>query len=572
MANLPALEPGVYTVMWRALSDIDGHLSQGITVFSLGHEMMAGHGAAQHLSATQPELPVAMEAALRWSNYLLLASLLGGIALAVLVLSPADQQPAAQGARLQQRLYGRTLRWSALCAVGAFMVGIGLLLWQVVSFQPLSSASGWQQQVQPLLLQSQWGRLWLARQTLLLFLSGGLWFLARSSATVRPTWQKLLVFGRASDLMIVQALAGHAASDSHHWLLALTNATLHLLAAGVWIGGLITLAVVVLPAQARHKASAPQWQPVRWQAFSLLALGSVGLLFATGLYSMGRQVASVDALLDSQYGQLLLGKIGLVLLIGLCGIGNTLLLHPKLAAGIGAWIGRPAGWRPAWARLHPARLIAVEVLLGVLLFGFVGLLTATAPPRDAAYTIDPAQLQPALTQRVDNLLVTLAVSPNQLGQNLINVRAVDPAQPLSSEIAVLYVQLKSPGANAAPVKLLANKLSNAEFQVIGTHLTQAGPWQFEVIAERYGKPDAVAAFQWIVPPAGELQPVRISKAPLAPLANRLALGFLVALALITVGVRWLIQRQARLGAAANAASGQGVRSPTMPVAQKPVQG
>ena len=569
VAALPALKPGVYTVMWRVLSDIDGHVSQGFTVFSLGHEMMPAQGAAQHMEQTQPTLPVAIEAALRWSNYLLLACLVGGVALAVFVLSPTDRQPDVQSARLQQRLYGRTLGWSAACAAGAFVVGLGLLCWQAASFQLLNGAgTGWWQQVQPMLLQTQWGRLWLARQALLLFLSGGLWRLSSPSSVARPSWQKLLVFGRAIDLMIVQALAGHATSDSHLWLLALTSTTFHLLAAGIWIGGLITLAVVVLPAHARDKAAAPQWRPLRWRAFSLLAALSVGLLFATGFYNMGRQVASADALLATHYGQLLLGKIGLVLLIGLCGIGNALWLHPKLAASLRHWWGRAARRQPAQGQLQPTRLFAVEVILGVLLLGIIGLLTATAPPRDVAYTIDPAQIQPALTQRVDNLLITLAVSPNQLGQNMINVRAVNPAQPLSSEITLVYVQLHPAAENVEPVKLPADKLSNAEFQVIGYHLTQAGPWQIAVVAERYGKPDAIATFQWVVPPAGELQPVRISKAALAPLANRLALGFLIMVMVLMATMRWFLLRQSQRTLPAHEATGAGRPAPAMPTAQK----
>ncbi|MCB0081136.1 MAG: CopD family protein, partial [Caldilineaceae bacterium] len=494
-------------------------------------------------------------------------ALVGALALVWLVLIPVDKQPDAQSARQQQRLRQRMLRWAATCAAAALVVGIGMLFWQVASFQTLATVqTSWLVQARLVLLETQWGVLWLTRQGLLIFLGGGLLLLASRSAVARSSWLQLLVFGRAIDLMIVQALAGHATSESHNWLLALTSATLHLLAAGAWIGGLIALVVIVLPARAQHKSAAEQWRPLSWRAFSLLAALSVALLIATGLFNMGRQVASIDALMDSAYGRFLLGKLGLVLFIGLCGIVNTCLLHPKLARGMGRLLGRSTQPQLVRRSFPPVRLIALEAVLGVLLFGITGFITATSPPRDVAYTIAPAQIQKSLTQRVDDLLITLEVSPNRLGQNLINIRAVNPARPMSADILQLYVQLTPVRQTAEPITILAEKIDTDQFQVIGNHLTLAGPWRIDMRIQRYGRPDLTTRFEWMVPPAGELQPVRISKAPLAPLLNRLVIGFLIGLVLTSGGWRWFIQRQNRLRPPQNADMKSDLLAPTLPAA------
>ena len=573
VVTLPDLAPGVYTVMWRVLSDVDGHLSQGFTLFSSDPSLAPTTSlgvAATRLTVAAPALPIWGEAWLRWGNYMLLAALVGALALVWLVLVPVDKQPDAQSARQQQRLYRRMLRWAATCAAAAFVVGIGMLFWQVASFQTLATAqASWFRQARLVLLETQWGLLWLTRQGLLIFLSGGLLLLASRFVIVRSSWLQLLVFGRAIDLMIVQALTGHATSESHNWLLALTSATLHLLAAGAWIGGLVALVVIVLPAWVRHKTTTEQWRPLSWRAFSRLAALSVAMLFATGLFNMGRQVASIDALMDSAYGRFLLGKLGLVLFVALCGIVNTCLLHPKLAHAVGRLLGRSTQLQPLRRSFPPGRLIALEVMLGVLLFGITGFITATSPPRDVAYTIDPAQIQKSLTQRVDDLLITLEVSPNRLGQNLINIRAVNPARPMSADILQLYVQLAPVQQRAEPITILAEKIDTDQFQVIGNHLTLAGPWRIGMRIQRYGRPDLTAHFEWIVPPAGELQPVRISKAPLAPLLNRLVIGFLIGLVLILGGWRWFIQRQNRLRATQNADMKSDLLAPTLPAAQKP---
>ncbi|MEZ4658888.1 MAG: copper resistance protein CopC [Caldilineaceae bacterium] len=522
VVTLPELEPGAYTVMWRVLSDVDGHLSQGFTLFSTD-PALAPAAASQSINAAASTLPTWVEASLRWSNYLLLAALVGALAVIWLVLTPADAQPDAQAAAQQIRLYQRIMRWAATCAAGAFLVGFGLLFWQVAGFQMLATTdAGWLAQAQTVLLETQWGALWLVRQGLLLFLGGGLWLLLSLAPAARSSWWQLLVFGRAIDLMIVQALAGHATAESHNWLLALASATLHLLAAGVWIGGLVALVVIVLPMQVRQKLVAPAWQPVRWGAFSLLAALSVALLFATGLFNMGRQVASIDALIGSNYGRFLLVKIELVLFVGLCGLINTLLLHPKLARGLGRLLGWPVDRQPAWLKLRPARVMALEAALGVLLFGLTGFMTATPPPRDTAYAIDPAQIPKSLTQRVDDLLITLEVTPNRLGQNLINVRG-QSARPMSAEILQLYVQLGRANQTAEPVTIIWREDFD-QFQVIGNHLTLAGPWRIGVVVQRYNRPDEIAQFAWVDTACGWCNRCASRRAPLAPAAQSIGAG------------------------------------------------
>lgn len=65
--------------------------------------------------------------------------------------------------------------------------------------------------------------------------------------------------------------------------------------------------------------------------FGLVAASSLGVLLMTGLYNSGQQVASLDALLFTLYGQSLLLKIGLVVGVGLIGLINSARLHPRVA-------------------------------------------------------------------------------------------------------------------------------------------------------------------------------------------------------------------------------------------------
>ncbi|WP_320782667.1 copper resistance CopC/CopD family protein [Streptomyces sp. CRN 30] len=102
------------------------------------------------------------------------------------------------------------------------------------------------------------------------------------------------------------AMAEHASTGIQAGI-AMPVDVLHLLAVGVWLGGLAALLLALF--------RAPADTPVETRAvrrFSRIAFGSVLVLAATGLYQSWRQVGSWSALTGTAYGQLLLVKIGLV--------------------------------------------------------------------------------------------------------------------------------------------------------------------------------------------------------------------------------------------------------------------
>jgi copper transport protein len=100
------------------------------------------------------------------------------------------------------------------------------------------------------------------------------------------------------------AAAEHA-STGPQTALAIPADVLHLLAVAAWLGGLATLLTLLR----REPTTLPR-DAVR--RFSSLALASVATLAATGLYQGWRQVRTLDGLLDTDYGRLLILKAGLV--------------------------------------------------------------------------------------------------------------------------------------------------------------------------------------------------------------------------------------------------------------------
>ncbi|MFI6447280.1 FixH family protein [Kitasatospora sp. NPDC050543] len=125
-------------------------------------------------------------------------------------------------------------------------------------------------------------------------------------AAERPLREARLSLGVAG-LVLAVALsatwvgADHASVGIQVWL-ALPFGILHLIAMAGWLGGLATLLVGL-----RHGLGAEVAD-----RFSRIAFGSVAVLTVTGVYQSWRGLGSWSALVDTEYGRLLLIKIGCV--------------------------------------------------------------------------------------------------------------------------------------------------------------------------------------------------------------------------------------------------------------------
>jgi copper transport protein len=152
-------------------------------------------------------------------------------------------------------------------------------------------------------------------------------------AAERPLREARLALG-AGGLLLALALAAtwagadHAAVGIQVWL-ALPFDLLHLIAMACWLGGLVTLVAALRNGGGAAVA----------ERFSKVAMVSVACLVLTGVYQVWRGVGSWDALVDTTYGQLVLVKVGLVLvMLGTAWFSRrwTARLRTAGAAGAGA--------------------------------------------------------------------------------------------------------------------------------------------------------------------------------------------------------------------------------------------
>jgi putative copper resistance protein D len=151
------------------------------------------------------------------------------------------------------------------------------------------------------------------------------------------------------------AWQGHAGADLG-WdaIIHLTADTAHLIAAGLWLGALLPLALVLrAPAVDNIHAEAAR-------RFSTLGLACVAVLLISGTINAWYLVGSVPALIGTPYGQLLLAKLTLVASMLCLAAINRWRLVPRLAS---------AGDDGTARRI--ARHAVIEAVLGLLVISVV---------------------------------------------------------------------------------------------------------------------------------------------------------------------------------------------------------
>ncbi len=138
-----------------------------------------------------------------------------------------------------------------------------------------------------------------------------------------------LLLGSTILLSVTGALASHAMgrTDGQAWLLTVT--ALHQAAVGIWVGGLVCAAMLVLRADA---SAGDVWL----RPFSGVAAAAVAGIAVTGVALSLAYVATPGAAIGTSYGAMVLAKIVLFVALLAMAVLNHRALHGRLALGRGS--------------------------------------------------------------------------------------------------------------------------------------------------------------------------------------------------------------------------------------------
>jgi putative copper export protein/mono/diheme cytochrome c family protein len=180
--------------------------------------------------------------------------------------------------------------------------------------------------------------------------------------------------GLAAALLGALALAGHGgATPGAAGVVHLVADVAHAVAAGVWVGSLLPLALLLAAARQAGDPAALAAARTGTRRFSNLGIVSVATLLATGIVNTIFLAGGVPALAGTPYGQLLLLKILLFAAMVAIAAVNRLKLTPQLFAGPSA---------PALRRLQ--RNASTEAALGLGVLIIVGALGSIPPAAHVA--------------------------------------------------------------------------------------------------------------------------------------------------------------------------------------------
>jgi putative copper resistance protein D len=195
--------------------------------------------------------------------------------------------------------------------------------------------------------------------------------LAGCLACDRLALSRRLALASALGLAATIAWTGHAGSTpGEKGILHLTADVLHLTAAAAWIGGLVSLTWLL--AETRRDPAYASVAREATRRFSTLGIASVGTLFATGIVNAWILVGSLNALIATGYGRLLMLKISLFAVMVTFAAVNRFWLTPQLI------LSTESG-----SQLNSLRQLTrnsmIEIALGLAIYGIVGALGTLHP-------------------------------------------------------------------------------------------------------------------------------------------------------------------------------------------------
>ncbi len=279
--SLPALETGIYTVSWKAVSATDGHQTEGAFTFSVGDV------GAQTTRPVQQTSSASLPASALFSKWLLLAALAilaGRLPFLKLVWQPSLKSEA-------ENLPANTLQppaWDLLTRIGLTGALIAIILGLLAQAGQATGAElalPWAPAMVVVLSTTRLGLIWLVRLALALLAT---WL----GMGRQGSWKVWPGYAAALALMLSVSFTSHAATEAQP-LLPIADDWIHILGMTTWLGGLAYLLTGLRSLNQLEPRLRTRLTSLAMGRFSSLALVSVGAIGITGLFSASLRVGTL---------------------------------------------------------------------------------------------------------------------------------------------------------------------------------------------------------------------------------------------------------------------------------------
>jgi putative copper resistance protein D len=288
----------------------------------------------------------------RWIHFASVMLLFGASLFPFYALPAATSSPLRANARSAVRL----------ASMIAFLSGIAWAAASLVNITGEAASLFDRDAVAAFLLDTGFGKIWVLRLFVLLavLLAG---FVAPENFGARD-FPTALVALLSAFLLVSQAWIGHpAAGLGGERFIVIAGYALHVLGAGAWLGGLLPLGLILRA----HSADSPRAVELALRRFSALAIFAIAMILAGGLINAWARWSSLDVLVASAWGKVLVAKVlGFAALVALAAI-NRFALMPRFAAN-------------GSARTRLTRNVVTEQAGGLVILAAAAILGILPPP------------------------------------------------------------------------------------------------------------------------------------------------------------------------------------------------
>lgn len=469
----PGLPDGSYAATYRVVS-ADGHPIVGGISFAIGAPSAGGAVDVSRV-LTDAAAPAGIGTALsvaRAARYAGIAAVVGLVAFLLVAWRPVRR--AGETAETLTRPIDRWARAAALLGAvgvaatfvlqGANVAGTGV----IAALKPAAWGD---------VARTHTGLWLLVALGLLLVLAVLLPRAAGALRAGRVTAVTATVVGLTLLLAATPALGGHAAA-SHPAGPMVVLQTVHVVAIGAWLGGLLLLGLLLRTVRSETDVadSRTRLRVALLHGFGPLAIGSVLALIVAGVVLSIVQLSAVSDLIDSAYGRAILLKALLTAAAVAVALVQRRRMTPRVAAAL-------AGTSSDTVDRTIRRLIAVEVGLLAAVLAATGALAGYGQPgrtSSAAASAAPVPAGPVVREvTVDGQrLLRIELDPGVVGANDITVRAVGIDGRPDRQGRDLRVRLTGPDRQQLDPPL--RRASRGRWVARGVPLAPAGTWSARI--------------------------------------------------------------------------------------------
>lgn len=431
------LADGTYRVEWKVVSD-DGHPEEGVIPFGIGEAGADQTNVNSQSTGYFPQLDLVV---IRGIQFISGSILTGLIFFYLFVIKNECSLEEALEKRYQKIIL---FSFGFLCLSVLLNLPLQITIEANVSWKRSLDFSF----LKNMLGTSLTGKVWISQVSLLIFL---FFSLSKAFVTKRNSlffWN--IAFFLCCFFLLAKSFTSHAFTTDSPFTSTMMD-FLHLLGASIWTGSLMAM-IILLPLN-RQKGKSQYKQLIR--EFFQWGVMIVLVLIITGLYSSFQYVSTIDSLVTTDYGRILLAKVLLFIVM----LGFALVNFLKGKTEKEKWLG---------FSLKGELLIGTIIL--ILAVFLTNLPTAASAPSSFNQTITLNK----------NERVTLKIDPKIIGPNHFDVTFKDQNEKALTTIQQVSLTFIPPGQNAASDVVNIPQIQSGRFYTQGMDINESGKWKIHL--------------------------------------------------------------------------------------------